>query len=72
MSNWIDAEIGNTERYNKLLADTIDYDNIQAMFKNLQHAPQEMHLPAFQRCVERGGGIEGGKDNGTGKGNGRW
>ena len=69
----VEAEIENAELYNKLLADTTDYDDVQAVFKNLQRASQENHLPAFQRCVERGG-TEGGKAQGSGregKGHGR-
>jgi hypothetical protein len=51
----IDAEIENAEMYERLLAATQDYADVQQVFKNLQRASQENHLPAFQRCVERGG-----------------
>ena len=66
----VDAEIENAELYNKLLADTIDYDDVQAVFKNLQRASQESHLPAFQRCVERGGTVGGKGRGGGGSGHG--
>jgi len=83
----VEAEIGNTEMYDRLLATTKDYADVQEVFKNLQRASQENHLPAFQRCVEHGGanqegngagrraghGTSGGNENGrAGKGKGRY
>ena len=58
----IEAEIANADMYDRLLEQTRDYPDVQAVFRNLQRASQENHLPAFQRCAERGG---------TGKGQGR-
>ena len=49
------AEIENAALYERLLASTRRPD-ILAVFRNLQEASQEHHLPAFQRCVERGAG----------------
>ncbi len=60
----VDAEIENADMYIKLLADTTGYSDVQEVFKNLQRASQESHLPAFQRCVERGGVMGGGQGRG--------
>lgn len=60
------AEIENNGMYYRLLADTTDYEDVQAVFKNLQRATRDNHLPAFQRCVNRGG--TGGGGGGQGKG----
>ena len=51
------AEIENAALYDRLLASTQRAD-IVAVFRNLREASQENHLPAFQRCVQRG--VEGG------------
>lgn len=45
-------EIENAEMYERLLAVTIDYPDVQEVLKRLQRASKENHLPAFQRCVE--------------------
>lgn len=60
----VEAEIENAEMYDRLLALTKDYADVQQVFKNLQRASQESHLPAFQRCVERGGANQ--EANGSG------
>jgi len=52
------AEIENGALYERLLAST-QCPDILAVFRNLQKASQERHLPAFQRCVERGSGSDG-------------
>ncbi|WP_416668626.1 ferritin-like domain-containing protein [Egbenema bharatensis] len=49
----VEAEIENAEMYQRLLASTRDYPDVQRVFLNLQQASQENHLPAFQRCAER-------------------
>jgi len=54
------AEIENAALYERLLASTQRPD-ILAVFRNLRDASQERHLPAFQRCVERGPGGGGGR-----------
>ncbi len=51
----VEAEIENAEMYFRLLESTTDYPDAQAVLKQLQRASKENHLPAFQRCVERGG-----------------
>ena len=52
----VEAEIENAEMYNRLLESTIDYPDVQDVLMQLQRASRENHLPAFQRCMERGGG----------------
>jgi len=52
------AEIENGALYERLLASTQRPD-ILTVFRNLQEASQQRHLPAFQRCVERGAGGGG-------------
>jgi rubrerythrin len=47
------AEIENGEMYQRLLALTSEYPDVQRVFLNLQRASQENHLRAFQRCAER-------------------
>jgi rubrerythrin len=47
------AEIENASLYERLLEVTQRKD-IRAVFRNLQEASQQRHLPAFQRCAERG------------------
>jgi hypothetical protein len=61
------AEIENAALYERLLTSTQRAD-ILAVFRNLRDASQERHLPAFQRCVERGSDSGGG---GRGHGGGR-
>jgi hypothetical protein len=56
----VDAEIANRDLYTKLFATTARED-ILIVYKALQRASDENHLPAFERC---GGG-------GRGPGNGR-
>jgi hypothetical protein len=50
----IEAEIENAEMYNRLLDLSKKYPDVQHVLKQLQRASSENHLPAFQRCVERG------------------
>ncbi|GIT97539.1 DUF2202 domain-containing protein [Sulfurovum sp. TSL1] len=52
----VEAEIENGEMYDRLLSLTVDHPDIYDVLKQLQRASVENHLPAFQRCVERGGG----------------
>lgn len=49
------AEIANGELYERLLGATERLD-ILTVFRNLQEASQQRHLPAFQRCAEGPGG----------------
>jgi hypothetical protein len=58
------AEIENGALYERLLASTRRPD-ILIVFRNLQEASQQRHLPAFQRCVERGSESGGGRGGGV-------
>lgn len=53
----VQAEIDNAEMYTRLLDSTKQYQDVQVVLMQLQRASRENHLPAFQRCVERGGGV---------------
>jgi hypothetical protein len=48
----VEGEIENAALYDRLLASTERPDLLE-VFRNLQTASQERHLPAFQRCVAR-------------------
>lgn len=47
----VKAEIDNAAMYDRLLASTKEYADVQRVFSNLQRASQENHLQAFQQCV---------------------
>lgn len=49
--NGVQAEIDNAEMYDRLLAATTAYPDVQQVLRNLQRASQENHLPAFQRAA---------------------
>jgi hypothetical protein len=51
----IEAEVDNSALYERLLRST-QRNDILAVFRNLQRASQERHLPAFRRCMSRGEG----------------
>ena len=52
----VDAEIENMAMYERLLAATQEA-NVTRVLSNLQAASRDNHLPAFQRCLERGEGY---------------
>ena len=53
----VKAEIDNRDLYdNKLMPAVTGYPDIKVVFQSLRDASQNKHLPAFQRCVARGGG----------------
>jgi len=62
-------EIANSDMYERLLGATQRPD-IRAVFRNLQEASQQRHLPAFRRCAQRpeGGGGGGGRHRRDGGG----
>ena len=64
------AEIENVAMYERLIPATDQADVIEVL-KRLQAASRDHHLPAFQRCVERGGTPGGGQGFGRGRGCGR-
>lgn len=64
------AEIENSRLYEEdLLPAVADHPDITRVFKALSDASIEKHLPAFQRCADRGGAM-GGQGHGQGHGNG--
>ncbi len=54
----VDAEIENIAMYDRLLG-AVQEEDVVRVLTNLHAASREHHLPAFQRCVERGGGCAG-------------
>ncbi len=48
----VQAEIANGQLYDDLMAGVSDYPDVQAVFRQLQAATMEKHLPAFQRCAD--------------------
>ena len=66
----VDAEIENVEMYNRLLA-AVQEEDVVRVLTNLQAASRERHLPAFQRCVKRGGGAPRGGGGNMGAGRNR-
>lgn len=64
----VEDAIENAQMYDRLLASTKEYPDVQQVLMKLQRASLENHLPAFERCVQRGGEL--GKDNGKGRGHG--
>lgn len=47
----VEAEIANAALYDDLLA-TTERDDILTVYRSLQRASLEKHLPAFQRCAD--------------------
>lgn len=62
----VQAEVENIALYDKILPGVSD-PQIRMTLEKLQAASRDRHLPAFQRCVARGGTMGGG---GHGKGRG--
>ncbi len=57
----VEAEIANRELYDKLFKST-SREDILIVYRALQNASEQNHLPAFQRCAEgRGMGNQRGK-----------
>jgi hypothetical protein len=63
------AEIANGVMYERLLGQT-QREDILRVLRNLQEASQQRHLPAFQRCAQRGAAGGGGGGPGAGPGRG--
>lgn len=63
----VDAEIENIALYEEILP-TISDGQVKATLTDLQWASRERHLPAFQRCVDRGGEPGRGSGHGGGRG----
>lgn len=50
----VEGEIENIAMYDRFLKET-EIPDIRALFQRLQARSRDAHLPAFQRCVARGG-----------------
>ena len=59
----MEAEIAKLTLYDRLIEATDPPDVIEVL-KRLQSASRDNHLPAFQRCVERGGATGPGASHG--------
>lgn len=71
----VEAELENGAMYDRLLAATERAD-ARMVLERLRAASRDHHLPAFQRCVARGGATaagrgDGGRGQGFGSGGGR-
>ncbi|HUF05181.1 MAG TPA: DUF2202 domain-containing protein [Aridibacter sp.] len=64
----VDGEIANRDLYSRLFESTKKED-ISLVYKALQSASEDNHLPAFQRCLESGGGRGRGFVRGANRGN---
>lgn len=62
------AEIENIALYDRILP-AVEDESVRATLTELQRASRERHLPAFERCVARGG--EQGRGSGLGQGPGQ-
>jgi len=60
------AEQENIALYDKILPTIVDAQVLETLTA-LQRASRERHLPAFERCVERGGAMGGGMGRGGGR-----
>lgn len=64
------AEIENIALYDRILP-TIQDSQVRDTLTRLQWASRERHLPAFKRCIDRGGEMGRGQGRGGGRGAGR-
>ena len=64
-----DAEIENIALYDRIIP-TVENPAIKQTLTQLQWASRDRHLPAFQRCIDRGGVMGGGQGQGMGRGQG--
>ena len=60
-------ELANVAMYDRLIA-AIDLPDVVEVLQRLQAASRDHHLPAFQRCVARGGSSGAGHGMGVGRG----
>lgn len=61
------GEIANGAMYERLVGQTQRAD-ILTVLRNLQEASQQRHLPAFQRCAQRGARGDGAQGGRVGRG----
>jgi len=64
----VEAELTNMAMYDRLIA-AADQPDVIDILQRLQAASRNHHLPAFQRCADRGGSP--GRDQGFGRRSGR-
>lgn len=64
-----DAEIANIALYDEILPNVRD-PQVKAVLGQLQAASRDRHLPAFERCIARGGTMGNGGGKGRGRGGG--
>lgn len=57
----VEGEIENIAMYDRFLKST-EIPDIRALFQRLQARSRDAHLPAFQRCMARGGEAGRGPD----------
>lgn len=58
----VEAEIENAALYDSALIPVVQgFPEVEAAMRDLRAASQDNHLPAFQRCVDRGGRAGGGR-----------
>jgi hypothetical protein len=68
----VDGEIENVRLYDEeLLPLVAGHLDIHGMMQRLRNASAERHLPAFQRCVARGGAMPMGRNSRGGRGHER-
>lgn len=60
----VQAEKENAEMYERSIAATHQYPDVQAVLKRLQRSSSKRHIAAFQRCVERVGNSTRGRRKG--------
>jgi hypothetical protein len=60
----VDGEHENIAMYDRFLRET-EEPEVRALFQRLQARSREAHLPAFERCVARGGKTGRGAGPGT-------
>jgi len=63
----VDAEKANVQMYDRFLG-FVQQPDLRAAFTQLRQVSQNNHLPAFERCVSRGGTPAPGPGNGMGRG----
>lgn len=61
----VEGELENIAMYDRFLRETHEPE-VRSLFQRLQARSREAHLPAFERCVARGG--EAGHGEGSGRG----
>ena len=66
----VEAELANVAMYDNLIVAT-DLPDVVDVLRRLQAASRDHHLPAFQRCVERGSLPGQGFGAGRGRGPGQ-